>query len=240
MIKSESIAKLADALSKAQKEMKNAIKDSDNPFFKSKYADLASVREVYQGPLSDHGLALVQIPETSESGLPMVTTILLHTSGEFIGGSLSMNPVKADPQGIGSAITYARRYQASGITGIATELDDDGNAASGNTGKSNVKRIEEDIPLTPAVESHIVAPVKDRITPEQAGKWAERFRKALPEDMQSKSDSILADWLGSKLYVDEQGNPSKLAVRKEDYERIGKESIAFAKSFAPKLEEAPF
>lgn len=132
MQKSESIAELAKALSAAQGEIENAKKDAENPFFKSKYADLASVREAYQKPLSKHGLALVQTPHTeiTEEGMIVsVTTILMHSSGEWISGELSAIPVKADPQGIGSCTTYLRRYGAGAITGVAAD-DDDGNAAS--------------------------------------------------------------------------------------------------------------
>jgi ERF superfamily len=130
MNKSESIAKLAEALSKAQGAMKNAIKDSANPFFKSKYADLASVSDACRAELAANGLAIAQLP-TMRDGKMVLEYVLMHASGEFIGSEIEMTPVKSDPQGIGSAITYARRYTLAGITGVATE-DDDGNAASGN------------------------------------------------------------------------------------------------------------
>lgn len=229
MIKSESIAKLADALSKAQDEMPNAVKDSQNPFYKSKYADLASVREACKKPLSNHGLAIVQIPETDQEGRPMITSLLMHSSGEYIGGSLTMKPVKEDPQGVGSAITYARRYAYSGLTGIATE-DDDGNAASA---KSDVPRTEVDIPIVPknanGTDKRAVAPPEDCITQEQASKLHIRFREALPADLQPKADMILYDWLGQQLYVDASGNPSAKAIRKDEFARVGKSAVEFAK-----------
>jgi len=133
VFKSESLAELAKALSKAQGAMKNAKKDSDNPFFKSKYADLASVSDACREELAANGLAVVQLP-TMREGKMVLEYVLLHASGEFIGSELEMTPVKSDPQGIGSAITYARRYSLGGVTGVATE-DDDGNAASGNGNK---------------------------------------------------------------------------------------------------------
>lgn len=132
MQKSETIGELAKALAVAQGEIQNAKKDSENPFFKSKYADLAAVREAYQGPLSKNGLALIQTPRTSiteESTIVFVETLLCHSSGEWISEELSAIPVKTDPQGIGSCITYLRRYGAGAITGVAAD-DDDGNAAS--------------------------------------------------------------------------------------------------------------
>lgn len=127
---SESIEKLADALAKAQSEMGNAVKAVDNEFFKSKYADLAAVIDVSRPHLTKNGLSVTQgtIPVGTE--LLMVTT-LMHTSGQWLK---SYYPVvakdRSNPQQLGSASTYARRYQYSGMVGVAQE-DDDGNAASG-------------------------------------------------------------------------------------------------------------
>jgi hypothetical protein len=133
--KSETIGKLAEALAKAQSQMKPAIKDSDNPYFKSKYADLASIWDAVRVPLTSNGLCVSQTTDTVQgsSGVTIITT-LLHTSGEWISGSLSLAPVKIDPQGVGAAITYGRRFGLSAITGICSEdEDDDGNTASGHT-----------------------------------------------------------------------------------------------------------
>lgn len=131
MTKSESIAKLADALSKAQAEMKGAIKDSNNPFFSSKYADLSSVWDACRGPLTKHGLSVVQTFDTAPDGV-IIETTLCHASGEWISGKMLLNPTKKDPQGIGSAATYGRRYGLAAMVGICPE-DDDGNGASGNS-----------------------------------------------------------------------------------------------------------
>tara|TARA_R110000868_G_scaffold6538_1_gene36868 strand:+ start:2655 stop:3329 length:675 start_codon:yes stop_codon:yes gene_type:complete len=131
MNKSESIAGLAAALAKAQGQMKGAIKDSANPFFKSKYADLASVVEAIRASFSANGLSYIQTVEPSEKDEVRVETTLLHASGEWIScGILSLPVSKADSQGYGSALTYARRYSLSAAAGVSTELDDDGNAAS--------------------------------------------------------------------------------------------------------------
>jgi len=129
-MQSESIAKLSEALSKAQGKIKGAAKDTANPFFKSKYADLASVWDACRDQLSTHGLSVIQTTEDSPDGATVVTT-LSHSSGEWIRGRLTLKPVKNDPQGVGSAITYARRYALAAIVGVAPE-DDDGNVASGN------------------------------------------------------------------------------------------------------------
>ena len=130
MNKSESIAALAAALAKAQGAMKGAVKDSANPFFKSKYADLASVVEAIRAAFSANGLSYIQTVEPSDKDEVRVETILLHASGEWIScGVLSLPVSKADAQGYGSALTYARRYSLSAAVGVAPE-DDDGNAAS--------------------------------------------------------------------------------------------------------------
>ena len=99
-----------------------------NEFFKSKYADLASVIDAARNALSKNNLAVIQTTQTINGELVLFTT-LSHSSGEWIRGEYPIKPVKQDPQGFGSAMTYARRYAFSAITGIASE-DDDGNAAS--------------------------------------------------------------------------------------------------------------
>jgi hypothetical protein len=130
MNKSDSISALATALAIAQGQMKGAIKDSSNPFFKSKYADLASVVEAIRVAFSSNGLSYIQTVEPSDKDEVRVQTTLLHSSGEWIAcGILSLPVSKADAQGYGSALTYARRYSLSAAVGVAPE-DDDGNAAS--------------------------------------------------------------------------------------------------------------
>lgn len=127
-MRSESIKEIAAALAKAQGQFDHAKKDVKNEFFKSKYADLASVIDAAKKPLSDNGLAVVQIVDTDHDGLVILETTLMHTSGEWISGKYPIRPTKQDPQAVGSAITYARRYAFSAMTGIAAD-DDDGNAA---------------------------------------------------------------------------------------------------------------
>jgi hypothetical protein len=129
MEKSETLKELATALAKAQGEIKGALKDSSNPFFKSKYADLASVVEAIREPLASNGLSYVQVAHDSESAAK-IETLILHSSGEWLScGAVSVPVSKADAQGFGSAMTYARRYSLSAAFGVAPE-DDDGNAAA--------------------------------------------------------------------------------------------------------------
>ena len=132
MNKSDDIKELALALSKTQSILKGALKDSNNPFFKSKYADLASVWEACREPLAANGLSVVQMPCNDTPDSVALETILMHTSGQWISSVFSMPVSKHDAQAVGSAITYARRYALAAVVGIAPE-DDDGNLASGKS-----------------------------------------------------------------------------------------------------------
>ena len=152
MNKSESIDKLAAALCKAQAEMGGAVKDAKNPFFKSSYADLTSVIKAIKEPFANNGLSYSQLPVTSEGGGGVgVTTILMHSSGQWLESEFYLPLAKKDPQGGGSAITYARRYALQAIAGIPT-ADDDAEAAM-MRGKPVEKSIEE--LCAEAVEAHI-------------------------------------------------------------------------------------
>ena len=126
---SDSTAELSEALAKAQAVMAGAKKDAANPFFKSKYADLASCWEACKGALTSNGIAVVQGNTPHEGGV-QVQTRLTHKSGQWIeDDGLFVPATKADAQGFGSALTYARRYSLCAMVGIAPE-DDDGNAAA--------------------------------------------------------------------------------------------------------------
>jgi hypothetical protein len=129
MEQTEKIEELAKALSAFQGEVTAVSRDSENPFYKSKYADLATIIEHVKVPLQKNGLSVVQLCETFE-GKVRVTSQLMHSSGQWIRAMLEMTPAKSDPQGVGSAITYARRYSLSAILNIASEEDDDGNEAT--------------------------------------------------------------------------------------------------------------
>ena len=139
MNRSESIGKLAEAMSKAQGQLKGAIKDTSNPFYNRKYADLASVWDACREALSANGLAVAQMTDQSERGTVIVDTLLFHSSGEWLSGRTEMRPVREkkgegfvdanDPQAIGSCISYARRYTLAAMVGVYQE-DDDANAAS--------------------------------------------------------------------------------------------------------------
>lgn len=125
---SDEIGELAKALAAARKDFKPVLKDANNPFFKSKYADLAGVIEATSDALSKQGLVVIQSPRLGLNRIA-VTTLLAHSSGQWLRDDLELPLSKFDAQGAGSAITYARRYAYQAIVGVAAE-DDDGNAAS--------------------------------------------------------------------------------------------------------------
>lgn len=125
---SESIAQLAEALSKAQGQIDAASKGAVNPHFKSKYADLNALREVIREPLALNDLSVIQLPRFYDKEVE-VETMLMHKSGEFIAETLRMPVGQTTAQAVGSALTYCRRYSLSAILNLAAD-DDDGNAAT--------------------------------------------------------------------------------------------------------------
>jgi hypothetical protein len=130
-VQSESIGALAAALSKAQADITGALKDSSNPFFKSKYADLASCWDACRKQLAANNLAVIQTVYVHwDSGQTMLATTLAHSSGEWIRSELPVLTKDMSPQAQGSSITYARRYALAAIVGLA-QIDDDAEAAQG-------------------------------------------------------------------------------------------------------------
>lgn len=182
MNRSESIAKIAAALVKAQSIMGNAIKDAKNPFFKSSYANLNAVRDAVLPAMNANGISVLQ-PTVHIDGKSFVETILLHESGEFISSLTEVIVSKAnDAQQQGSGISYARRYGLQSLANIASE-DDDGETA---VGRGNAKSaaptksfdIEVDTATASVVES---APVASRGSfRKNAAKPAATSRSVIP------------------------------------------------------------
>ena len=152
-MQSEQINELALALSKAQSQITGALKDSANPFFKSRYADLASVLDACRAQLSGNGLCVTQTTDLID-GLVVVRTTLAHSSGQWISGILPVRAKDESPQAQGSGITYARRYALAAIVGLA-QIDDDAEAAQGRTGIN--PRGDMGLAITPAQRDPIVA-----------------------------------------------------------------------------------
>lgn len=142
----QNIGKLAKALAAAQGDIQSAKKDKSNPFFKSKYADLASVWAACREQLSKNEIAVIQAPCVVD-GVFGINTRLIHSSGEEAGSFMPVSAsITAKAQEMGSAITYARRYALSAMVGVAPDDDDDGNAATQSTfAVQPVKRDEVDL-----------------------------------------------------------------------------------------------
>lgn len=145
MNKSDNISEIAKALHGAQKTLRIAKKDTINPFFKSKFADLQSIWDACRDSLQANGLSVSQFPTMTEDGAPALETILLHTSGQWLSAVYPVTAAKNDPQGVGSAITYARRYALQAVVGVCADLDDDGEGAQGrgNNKKQNTAGVEQ-------------------------------------------------------------------------------------------------
>lgn len=134
---STEIALAALALAKAQRSIKGALKDTNNPHFKSQYADLASVWDSCHEHLNDNGICVVQSTEVFDGKMQLVTR-LIHSSGQWFRSEWPVRPQQDTPQGLGSAVTYARRYSLAAMAGVAPRGDDDdGNAASNVGGKKS-------------------------------------------------------------------------------------------------------
>jgi len=169
--------KIAAAFVAAKKEFAPALKSSTNPHFRSKYADLAGCLEAVNDALLNNNIAVYQ--ETSEDATGItVETVFLHESGEVLrGGKLHVPAAKQDPQGYGSALTYARRYSIMAACGIAAE-DDDGNAATFRKTKNPLDAVQ---PKAPTSDFPLYVPGKDdphSSHPDQAA-WATAYEKMM-------------------------------------------------------------
>jgi hypothetical protein len=198
---SETIGKLAEALAKAQPEMGNAAFDAINPHFKSKYATLASVRDAVTMPLAANGLAIVQL--TSEGdGKMIVHTRLMHSSGEWIESAYPIINDVNKPQAMGSALTYARRYSLASICSIASEQDDDGNAAQEHGKSAPESRNIAGTPKASKANSRfdyerIINEMHKATSVDALKEWLKLRRsdiEALPDDWMANFDTAYSDY----------------------------------------------
>jgi hypothetical protein len=149
MEQSPTIKSISSALCKAQAEYKPIKRNAVNPFFKSRYADLAQVCETLMPLLVKHGISVTQ-PTDDYDGVTYVQTQFMHgESGEWIRGKYPVKPIKQDPQAQGSATTYARRYALCAMAGIAVEGDDDDGAAGSGTHRQSVVQAPTQQPTQP-------------------------------------------------------------------------------------------
>lgn len=151
--KSEQINELAGALAKAQAEMPVAELNNSNPYFKSKYADLATYVKASRPFLSKYGLSVSQLIMFDTCGEQFLQTMLLHSSGQFISSFAKINPQKTDIQSLGSYLTYIRRYSYAAIIGCASGADDDDGESTMQRSQSYASR--QDVKLSNEQVSHI-------------------------------------------------------------------------------------
>lgn len=170
-VSSQDFNKIAPALIAAQAEFAAIPKTSDNPFFKSKYADLATVVSHTQPILAKHGLAVSQFP-TIADGEPALKTYLLHTSGQCIVETMKLCAAKQDPQGQGAGITYARRFAYMAALGLVADVDDDGNHAT-HAKQSELAKSKRPAPRIDVAKQDLRKAIQDAgLTKEQAAEYA--------------------------------------------------------------------
>jgi hypothetical protein len=152
---SETVTELVAALSKFQGAMKSVSKNAANPYFRMRYADLDAIWDACRKPLADNGLSLVQMTVELDGKLYLETT-LYHSTGQYLSGRYPLTPMKQekdvgwvlsnDPQTIGSALTYARRYAMSAMLGISADEDDDAERATKGPRKEAPKQTQDTAP----------------------------------------------------------------------------------------------
>ena len=211
MKKSETIVELSKAFAKMQKELEQPFKNANNPFFKSKYVPLENVVDSITKASSKHGLSFTQFPSSDENGNVTVGTMVMHESGEWIEyDPICMKPVKNDPQAVGSAIIYAKRYALSAIFGITSDNDDDGNEAT-QLGKATPKSVpKKQVPTT-----------NNKIPKEVVKAYNDGIQSVI--DRTGRNDGSITRWFCEKLGV----------VKIED---ITIEQISLADELLKKLE----
>lgn len=185
MKRSEQINEIAAALSKAQAAMGNAIKNSVNPHLKNRYADYTAMLEAIREPFANAGLAVIQEAVTNEKSIS-ITTLLLHASGQWIEfDPLSMPVEKPTAQGVGSAITYGKRYALGAAVGIGSSEDDDANSACG-------------LPSIPKPQASVPAAIPQKVKIEDI----EALYNKLPEERQVKVLSYIQREYNAKTIKD--------------------------------------
>lgn len=205
MNKSESIVNLAKALLKFQANVPNIPRDAANPFHKSKYASLTNILNGIHEGLNAVGLVVMQNPSSNGEAIQLSTMIIHAETGEFMESEFSMIPVKKDPQGIGSCLTYMRRYALAAILKLNVDDDDDGNGASGISAskKANIP------PITP------LPLIKKNLMPEGFDAWSIDLSQASSlDDLKSIYSRIIVDV--RKNYHDAQDIENRLCIVKDE------------------------
>lgn len=210
--KSTELNEIFTALALAQGEIKVALKDSSNPFFKSKYANLQSVVESARPSLVKHGLSVTQFMESDDHGNEYLCTMLGHKSGQWILSRMKINPVKPDPQSLGSCITYLRRYMYASITGVYDGFeDDDGNVASSENTSIHIPEKTEHRDVQQSFDgSDLVSEKQVKFISYQIGQNRDLLRDVLQKYGVSNIQSIKkSDAQHALAYIESQKNLAK-------------------------------
>jgi hypothetical protein len=211
------------AYAKAQAAMGEVKKNQTNPAFKNKYADLSTVLDAVLPAMNANGLAVIQSPSFDGEWL-ILETYVIHVEGGWFRSSIKLRPSKTDPQGVGSAITYARRYAAQSLTGVAPE-DDDGNAASGPQERGDRDRfVARDTYVSP---SPVVVASRAAIellnSPEECADWWKKNKAGLDGTSKAEVDAIIGHLSARKKAT----MPFTAATREEtDFRDGGPEGVA--------------
>lgn len=226
---SPEVNELATAMAKAQSAIKGAVKDSANPFFKSTYADLDSVWDACREPLTSNGLAIVQSPR-SDGAVVYVDTMLLHSSGQWIRGSLSVRAKDESPQAVGSCITYLRRYALQSFAGVAPEDDDAEGATERQRESSTTAEPVTDSPIAQQLRASLNQPRRFPPTPptppERKAAESGHGDILLISDAQAKRYYAIAKgvgWPDDALHAwlfDNYGYKSSKEIPRKRYEEI--------------------
>lgn len=226
---SPTIGKLAEALAKAQAKFDKVLKDSQNPAYHSKYADLATVLDATRPHLAAEGLAIMQLPQArwgvEDAKEVILTTMLAHGSGEWITSDLTLPAMmreRFDAQSCGSAITYARRYALAAMVGVAQD-DDDGNKAGGIGSKEEAakvakRKIQEATGAAPNEPITIVAYKEGQLA--ITGNSLALLRADLTEE---EKTTIRLKWSGGDrtwLLVEADGNTFAALAEKHGYKVV--------------------
>lgn len=203
-MQSEQINEVASALAKAQGMMESALKDSDNPFFKSKYASLDAVWNAIRKPLSSNGLSVIQTIEGIGDTIN-ITTTLAHSSGQWISSTFPLIAGRPKPQELGSVITYMRRYALSSLVGVTADEDDDGNAAQEQAKEHskkhpiNIEKLskkEVDLLEAAILEFDDQAAYRERIIASCRKKWGEQIKSL--QDLPKGAFEVVSEWVRLK------------------------------------------
>jgi hypothetical protein len=210
-MRSSEIDLLASALVAAQGEFEAVAKTSDNPFFKSKYASLPDVVKAATPILTKHGLAVTQhVVMGAQDDHDGLMTMLLHESGQFLESTMRLYLLKLDPQGQGSAITYARRYAYMAVLGLVADVDDDGNKASSVpvNEKATLGAHKRSAPKAPAATAAATA-TSTSIAPATDGRVgaADAKRELIADALEKGWDEVMAHNLAKKAWGDRGSDP---------------------------------